>query len=353
MQDKTKFIQEQSVFRLMVIIASLVITIAGLKVMAELLGPILLSLFVVLICYPIMIWLKGRGVPGWLAYTLILLGVIAVGLVFIIFLGVSLTELYGALPKYQDRLEQQLSVLEQWLANYNIFLEDVLKLDWFKPTRIFQVLVSFVQYLLGSLGNITLTLLIFIYMLASAPNFTARLQHGLASQPSLLHRCRSFARSISSYLLIKSWLGVLTAIGQIILMGILGVDFTVLWGVLSFLFNFVPNIGFYIALIPPVVITLLEFGLTKTIILVVGYTLINNFFDMAIAPRYLSEGLDLSVVVTFLAVILWSWILGPIGAFMALPLTLMVKNLVLESFSDTQLLASLMSSGSGETQSHR
>ena len=77
MQDKTKFIQEQSVFRLMVIIASLVITIAGLKAMAELLGPILLSLFVVLICYPIMIWLKGRGVPGWLAYTLILLGVLA------------------------------------------------------------------------------------------------------------------------------------------------------------------------------------------------------------------------------------------------------------------------------------
>ncbi|MGB5709625.1 MAG: AI-2E family transporter, partial [Waterburya sp.] len=90
------------------------ITIAGLKAMAELLGYILLSLFVVLICYPIIIWLKGRGVPGWLAYTLILLGVIAVGLVFIIFLGVSLTELYGALPKYQDRLEQQLSGLEQW-----------------------------------------------------------------------------------------------------------------------------------------------------------------------------------------------------------------------------------------------
>lgn len=125
---------------------------------------------------------------------------------------------------------------------------------------------------------------------------------------------------------------------------ILGVNFAVLWGVFSFLFNFVPNIGFYIALIPLLLLSLLKFGLPKTIILLVGYTLINNFFDVVIAPRYLGKGLDLSLVVTFLAVILWAWILGPIGAFLALPLTVMGKKLVLESFSDTAPLASLMSS---------
>jgi predicted PurR-regulated permease PerM len=133
-------------------------------------------------------------------------------------------------------------------------------------------------------------------------------------------------------------------LGQILLMLILGVNFAVLWGVFSFLFNFVPNIGFYIALIPLLLLSLLKFGLPKTIILLVGYTLINNFFDVVIAPRYLGKGLDLSLVVTFLAVILWAWILGPIGAFLALPLTVMGKKLVLESFSDTAPLASLMSS---------
>ena len=318
--------------------------------MAGLLGPIFLSLFVVLITYPIMIWLKGRGVPGWLAYASVVLGVIVVGLLFILFLGVSLTELYAALPTYQDRIAQQLSALEQWLAGYNIQSEDLLQLEWFDPTQIFKLLFSFVQGLLDTVGNTALTLLIFIYMLASASNFTARLQRDLASNPSLLHRFRSFASSTSTYLLIKSWLGALTAIGQIILMLILGVDFAVLWGVFSFLFNFIPNIGFYIALIPPVMIALIDLGLTKAIIVAVGYTLINNFFDVAIGPRYLSEGLDLSVVVTFLSVIIWAWILGPIGAFMALPLTLMVKKLVLETFSDTLTLASLMSSGTGEEQ---
>jgi AI-2 transport protein TqsA len=319
--------QERNVFRLLVTAASLVVVIAGLKAMAGLLGPILLALFVVLISYPIMAWLKRRGAPGWLAYTGVVLGVIAVGLVFILFLGVSLTELYGALPTYQDRIDQQLSGLEQWLARHNIQSEDLLQLEWFDPTQIFQLLFSFVQGLLDTVGNTALTLLIFIYMLASAANFSVRLQRGLASDRPLLNRFSSFASSLSTYLLIKGWLGALTTIGQIILMWILGVDFAVLWGVLSFLFNFVPNIGFYIALIPPVLVALIEFGLAKAIILTIGYVLINNFFDVVIGPRYLGEGLDLSLVVTFLAVILWAWILGSIGTFMALPLTVMVKKL--------------------------
>jgi AI-2 transport protein TqsA len=126
----------------------------------------------------------------------------------------------------------------------------------------------------------------------------------------------------------------------------LGINFAILWGVFSFLFNFIPNVGFYISLIPPTLIALLTLGWAKALIFAVGYTLINNFFDIAIAPRYLGKGLDLSTIVTFLAVVFWAWILGPIGAFLALPLTVMVKTLLLEPFPETQLLAQLMGSGS-------
>ena len=341
--------QQRSIARLMVIGAGLIVIIAGLKAMAGLLGPIVLSLFVVLVSYPIVLWLKSRRLPSWLAYTIVVLGVIAIGLAFILFLGVSLTQLYSELPVYRDLLDQRLSGFEQWLASYNIQLSDVLTLEWFDPTRIVEFLLSFVRGLVGTVGNAVLTLLIFIYMLAGASSFTVRLQRGLASEPQLLQRFNSFAGSISTYLMIKSWLGALTAILQILLMWILGVDFAVLWGVFSFLFNFVPNVGFYIALVPPVFFTLIEFGLPKALILIFGYGLINNFFDVVIAPRYLGKGLDLSVLVTFISVILWSAILGPIGAFMALPLTVMVKKLVLETFSETQLLAALMSDDSEET----
>ena len=184
-------------------------------------------------------------------------------------------------------------------------------------------------------------------MLASAGNFWTQLRRELAADLPLLKRFSTFGQSIRIYLVIKSWLGVMTALVQVILMWILGIDFAILWGVFSFLFNFVPNIGFYIGLIPPVIIAVIKLGITKTIILIFGYTLINNFFDILIAPHYLGKGLDLSILVGFLGLVFWTWMLGPIGAFLALPLTVMVKKLLLESLPDTQLLASLMSSNTG------
>lgn len=339
-------IQKRSALPLLVSIASLVLILAGLRAMSGLLSPILLSLFVVLVTSPIMGWLKGRGMPGWLAYTAVVLGVIVVGLAFILFLGISLSQLSAELPAYTALIDEQLSGLQQQLASLGVTLQAVRDLEWFQPERIFQLLFSFVSTLLGTISNVGLTLLIFIYMLASATTFSAQLRRGLATDMPMLERLNNFASSISTYLLIKSWLGAMTAIAQIILMWVLGVDFAVLWGVFSFLFNFVPNIGFYIALLPPLLISILKLGWIKAIMFSVGYILINNFFDIEIAPRYLGKGLDLSTLVTFLAVILWAWILGPVGAFMALPLTVMVKKLVLETFPETQLLGQLISSGS-------
>ncbi|MDJ0649856.1 MAG: AI-2E family transporter [Xenococcaceae cyanobacterium MO_188.B19] len=342
--------QSRTVGRLLLSLASLVIIIAALKSISQLLGPILLSLFVVLIVYPIMLWLERRGMARWIAYTLVVLGVIAVGTIFIIFLAVSLTELSITLPKYEELLDARLDGLQQWLASHNLRIEDVLELNWFNPQNIFQLLFYLVSILLETVANVGLTLLVFIYMLASAGNFWTHLRRELAADLPLLKRFSSFGQSIRIYLVIKSWLGVMTALFQVILMWILGIDFAVLWGVFSFLFNFVPNIGFYIGLIPPVIIAVIKLGITKTIILIFGYTLINNFFDVLIAPHYLGKGLDLSILVGFLGLIFWTWMLGPIGAFLALPLTVMVKKLLLESLPDTQLLASLMSSNS-ETDS--
>ncbi len=342
--------QSRTVGRLLLSLASLVIIIAALKSISQLLGPILLSLFVVLIVYPIMLWLERRGMARWIAYTLVVLGVIAVGTIFIIFLAVSLTELSITLPKYEELLDARLYGLQQWLASHSLRIEDVLELNWFNPENIFEILFYLVSILLETVANVGLTLLVFIYMLASAGNFWTHLRRELAADLPMLKRFSSFGQSIRIYLVIKSWLGVMTALFQVILMWILGIDFAVLWGVFSFLFNFVPSIGFYIGLIPPVIIAVIKLGITKTIILIFGYTLINNFFDVLIAPHYLGKGLDLSIVVAFLGLVFWTWMLGPIGAFLALPLTVMVKKLLLESLPDTQLLASLMSS-SGEADS--
>ena len=116
----------------------------------------------------------------------------------------------------------------------------------------------------------------------------------------------------------------------------------------QFLANFIPNFGFYLALIPPLLLAIVKLGFIRAVIFAALYAGVNNFFDIVIAPRYLSRGLDLSTVVSFLAVIIWAWVLGPIGAFIALPLTVMVKKLLLESYPETQLIAKLLSAGEGD-----
>lgn len=331
-----------SIVRLLVGLASLVIIVAGLKAASGLLAPILIALFIVLVCSPLVAWMRQRKVPLWMAYTVVTLGVITVGLILVGFLALSIAQLTDALPKYQDLLNAQIIALQKLLTQQGIQGSDLLSLEIINPGQIIQLVVGFLRGILGTLSNVGLTLFIFIYMLIGASNFSRKLTRGFQGNSVVLDRFQSFARSISIYLLIKSWLGSMTAILQTLLLLALGVDFAVLWGVLSFLFNFIPNIGYVIALVPPMIMALLEFGLAKAIIVFVGYAVINNFFDMVIGPRYLGKGLDLSTLVTFLAVILWTWILGPIGAFLALPLTVMLKKLLLENFEDGQLLADLI-----------
>jgi len=341
--------QKPNIVGLLVGLASLVLIVAGLKTMSGILSPILLSLFLVLVTSPILEWLKRKGLPSWLSYVLVLLGVLVIGISIVLFLAVSLEQLSTALPTYISGLSAQATQLWQWLNQQGITSESLQEFSWLQPDKILQTSFSLISTLIGSISNIGLTLIIFVYMLASSSTFSAQLRKGLGADSPMLERFYNFAHSMSTYLLIKGWLGALAALSQMLLMWTFGSDFVVLWGVLSFFLNFVPNIGLYIALIPPLLITTLKLGLLKGAIFGLIYILINNFFDLIVGPRYLAKGLDLSTLAGFLAVVIWTWILGPIGAFMALPLTIMVKTLVLESFSQTKLVASLLGSDTSET----
>lgn len=334
--------ENRSITRLLVSLASLCIIIAGIKATAGLTSQILLALFIVLVCSPIVVWLSRRGLPEWLARVIVVLGVLAAGLLLIAFLGVSITQLTLALPKYQSMIADHFSKIQQFLSSIGVRKTDLQQLDFFDPGKLIRLTIAFIQGLLGTLSSIGLTLFIFIYMLAGTSSFSKKLNRALGGDNPMLYRLNNSAKSISLYLLIKGWLGAMTAIGQIILLWIVGVDFAILWGILSFLFNFIPSIGYIISVIPPTLMALLQFGVLKAAIVFAGYALINNFFDMAIGPRYLGQGLDLSTFVTFLSVILWTLLLGPIGAFLALPLTVMLKKVVLETYADTQLIATLM-----------
>jgi predicted PurR-regulated permease PerM len=122
----------------------------------------------------------------------------------------------------------------------------------------------------------------------------------------------------------------------------LGTDFALLWGLIFFIFSFIPNIGYVLSLIPPAIVTLLEFGWERALLLIVINLIINTLVDNVISPRYMGRGLGLSTLIVFLSLIVWGWVLGPLGALLSVPMTVMVKRLYLERYEETRFLADLI-----------
>ena len=146
-------------------------------------------------------------------------------------------------------------------------------------------------------------------------------------------------------MVIKSTTSALTGISVVALSLLLDIPYGLLWGVVAFLFNFVPNIGSIIAAIPPVLLALVEpdQGPAQAAAIAVGYVIINFVISYAIEPRYMGQGLGLSTLVVFLSLIFWGWVLGPVGMLLSAPLTMIVK-IVLMNSDDTRWLAILMAS---------
>jgi predicted PurR-regulated permease PerM len=332
-----------SIQRLLLAGACLIVIIAGIKAAADLLNPILVAIFFTILCSPLYEWLRKRKLPGWLTLLIIVGGMLVILLALIGFVGVSVSQVSNRLPAYQQTINNQLAALDQQLGPFGVKIGD-LSLQRIGVDRVVQFTLAFLSNLADAATGIGVMLFIFAFMLGEAPAFGARLRRVLGANSPVPQRLIALEESLGKYMTIRVWLGLLAAVLNTVLLLILGVDFSLLWGVISFLFSFVPNVGFLISIIPPILVALAEQGLVAAILVVVGYAAINTVVDNVIGPRFLGEGLNLSSTVTFLSVLFWAWIFGGIGAILALPLTIFLQKVVLESFPETRWLAQLLGS---------
>jgi predicted PurR-regulated permease PerM len=180
-------------------------------------------------------------------------------------------------------------------------------------------------------------------MLVDAPNIPGRLRAVLEPQSRWLERAGLFISSVQRYMILRTVFGVIIATVQTVVMLIIGVDFAVQWGVLSVITNYIPNIGFVLGVIPPVVVTLLEKGPLMAVVLLVLYSVINNVIESFIAPRFMAEDLGISGLAIFVSLIFWTWVMGPAGALLAVPLTLGVKILLLDGDEGAKGIVAVMS----------
>jgi predicted PurR-regulated permease PerM len=324
-------------------LAAVVLILAGMRAAASVVNPLLLALLLAVICRPLVEWLQKRGLPSWAANTFILLVVpaliTAVGLLVVS----SARQLNDNLPTYQQRVEALSASSQQWLNDHGIQGARQQLMESLDLQKLAAWGASILGNFLGLLGLAGVILLFFVFLLLEASDFPAKLRRGLGAGSATLQRLRGFGESMIRYAFIKTWLGLAAAILDTVLLYALGVDFALLWGVLSFLMSFVPNLGYLISVVPPTLFALLEFGWGHAIGVLVGYQIINFGVDNIVGPRFLGGDLDLSPAVTIIAVFFWGWLLGPAGALLALPLTIAAKTLVLEPHEETRWLSVLIS----------
>ncbi len=321
--------------------AAFVVVVAGMKAADTLLIPFLLSLFIAVISAPPLFYLKGKGVPGGLAMILVVGMIIVTGVLMAWLVGGSLDDFTNNLPKYQESLKLQSTNFVTWLSTLGVELNVQTITTYFNPAKA----MAMAGKLMGGLGNVLtqafLILITVIFMLLEANAFQAKLKNHAESPERSLARVEAITSSIKQYMVIKTSTSMLTGILIGFWLWILGIDYPVLWGVLAFLFNYVPNIGSIIAAVPAVLLALIQFGPQASLWTAVGYLVVNSLVGNVIEPRFMGKGLGLSPLIVFIYLVFWGWILGPVGMFLSVPLTMTMK-IVLDSNHDTRGLAAML-----------
>ncbi len=320
------------------------IVLYGMRYASGVLNPVLLALFIVLGISPMIRWLRGRGLPAWATLVIMLILLVAVGLLFISVLAVSLRQFQDKIPFYTDRLDAIYSSIDGWFAAHGINTGDLLG-GLLSPGKLAGLAKGVVTGIFGAFGNVLLMFLVVIFMIAEIFQFPAKLEARYGASSRFREAAGVFGKETRSYLFMKTWLAAIAAVINTAVFYGLGVDFPLLWGMLFFLLSYIPNIGFALSVIPPFAVTLLEQGFTRAIIVVAVLVGINFVVDSLISPRVMGRGLGLTPLAVLLSLILWTWVFGPVGALISVPLTIMVKRLFFENFESTQFLSEVLSSG--------
>jgi AI-2 transport protein TqsA len=310
-------------YRLLIGTAAFVIIAAGIREAAEVLNSVLLAMLLTVTVVPAFDALRRRGVSKGLA--VVLTSVLLAGVLVVLLgtLGLSGTRLIQVLPHYQERAQSLQKALENLLLSRGIEPERVLSLELVDPNRLLGLAAGFLSGLGQALSQVLLLILIVAFFLA---------ERGVADytfEPG--GTMARVARDVRQYLVITALTGLGFSLVVYVLMLAVGTDLALVWAVLAFVMNYVPNVGIILSVIPPVILTLLELGWQRAVIVLAGFLVLNFVVDNLVKPRFMQSGLDVPPLVGLLSLVVWAYLLGPIGALLALPLTIVVRRVLREA----------------------
>ena len=322
----------------MLIMAAVVIVLAGVKAASVIVVPFLLALFLAIILAPLFLWLKKKGLPQGIALLLIVILLFGSIGTLVMLIGTSVQDFSHNVPLYEEKLRTDFRNLLTALDGYNIKIpkEDIISM--FATDSIMNYIAKTLKSLGGLLTNSLMIVVTVVFMLMEISQFTKKLERANSKS---LHSFVAISDNIKHFILLKSMTSAATGVIVTIGLKFFDIHYAVLWGVVAFLLNFIPNIGSIIAAIPAVLMAMVQYDFSTALAVTGLYVAVNVTIGSILEPRIMGQGLGLSTLVVFLSLIFWGWLLGPVGMLLSVPLTIMVK-IVLDANDDTKWISTLL-----------
>lgn|SRR5215218_701132 len=329
-------------------VAATLVAALGLQAFADVIGPLFLALVLSIVVHPLRNLGSRLRLPGWFGAVFSLIGVYAIVAGLFAVLVIAGTQFAGLLDDYGPQFQAFLQDVGQVLESLGISQEQLQAVvNGLDPGKLVGFVADLIGGVAGVLSDVVFLVVLLFFTVSDAGAFANKLARISPRGQRLAEAFQLFARGSRQYLAVATIFGLIVAVCDVVALWILDIRYAWLWGLLAFITNYIPNIGFVIGLLPPTVIALLDHNVGTAIAVIAVYSVLNFVIQTVIQPRVVGATVGLSATLSFLSLIVWTTIIGGIGAFLAVPMTLFVKSLLVDVDPERRWLSPLLSSGGG------
>ncbi|HEY6681979.1 MAG TPA: AI-2E family transporter [Propionibacteriaceae bacterium] len=317
---------------ILVFAAALTIALAGARAIADIIGPVFLALVITISLHPIRIWLERHRLPEWAASIVLMLAAYLIIFLLTLALILSIAQLAELLPQYSAQITAVVANAGNTLKSLGVQQAQINAIvHAIDPGQLVSLAGTVLSSTLGILSNLFFLIVLLFFMAFDTDSTRRSLAYLGEHMSDLAAALASFARGARNYMGVTAGFGFIVAVLDGVALVIMGVPGAFVWSVLAFVTNFIPNIGFVIGVIPPAIIALLDGGPGLMIAVIITYSVINFLIQSVIQPRIVGDKVGLTPTVTFLSLVFWTFVIGPLGALLAVPLTLLARALLVET----------------------
>lgn len=314
------------------------LSLAFISVATPILNPLLVAAFLCTLALPVYRWLAAHKIKKGLVLVALMLGMLVIGLMIALLAWLSVNRLMDGLSNYSANIEARTAALATWLEGFGLQIGAATASRTSSVAN--TILLSMLRGLADAASQFGIAAVLAAFLLLEARRFGALLQTSMRDLPYIGMTPQVMDAAVT-YFFVRIRLNILTGVGFGLVLWLLGIDYALLWAVLTVFLSFVPYIGLVLAATPATLLALAEYGPGRALVVVIAVTVINIVIENVIAPTYTGKTLNLSPTAVFVSFLFWVWLLGPLGALLAMPITVLLM-LTFDRYESTRWLAQVI-----------